>query len=123
MKVAIVDGSAVVLRSITRMLSALKGVEIVGEAKSVPQAIDLIVTIKPVVVILDIRLQEGSGFDVLEHIKEEKIPSLVIMLTNYSSEGFRQRSQREGADFFFDKSSEFEKIIDVMEERFNGVRE
>ena len=117
MRVLLVDDSAAVLRSLSRMFTSLENIEVIGRARSVSQAIDLVDTIKPDVVILDISFPEGSGFDVLSHIRRDRIPAQVIMLTNHTSAQYRQRSQAEGADFFFDKSMEFERVVEVVKQR------
>jgi DNA-binding NarL/FixJ family response regulator len=57
----------------------------------------------------------GSGIQVLETIRKEKPAPLIIMLTNFTHEPYRQRCFKLGADYFFDKSSEFEKVKEILE--------
>ena len=52
--------------------------------------------------------------DVLETIKKDQPNPLVIMLTNFASDQYRQKCLRLGADYFFDKSTEFERITEVL---------
>lgn len=113
-KVFIVDDSKLVSDRLIVMISELPGIEIVGQAKNAQEAIDSIQKLKPEVVILDIRMPGGNGFDVLEKIKKDKSDTLVIMLTNYPYPQYRKRCMELGADFFFDKSTEFHKVIDVL---------
>ena len=54
---------------------------------------------------------------VLETIKKEDQAPMVIMLTNFSNEPYRRRCFQLGADYFFDKSNEFEKVIQVLRGR------
>jgi two-component system, OmpR family, response regulator len=54
--------------------------------------------------------------EVLEHIKKERPDCLVVMLTNYGFQELRQRCMDLGADFFFNKSSEFERVFEVLKE-------
>jgi len=115
-KVFIVDDSKLVSDRLIVMISELPGIEVVGQAKNAQEAIDSIQKLKPGVVILDIRMPEGNGFDVLEKIKKDKSDTLVIMLTNYPYPQYRKRCMELGADFFFDKSSEFNKVIEVLKE-------
>jgi len=65
-------------------------------------------------VILDIRMPGGSGIDVLEDIKKINAAPIVIILTNYPYPQYRKKCMAAGADYFFDKSSEFEKVTEVL---------
>ncbi len=64
--------------------------------------------------ILDIRMHGGSGVDVLKKIKKRGEFPRVIMLTNYSYPQYHRKCKALGADFFFDKSTKFEKILEVL---------
>ncbi len=114
MKIFIVDNFPQIRDSLRNLLSTLKEVEIIGEAQDVPGAINLAQKLQPDIAILDINIPGGSGFDVLKELKKKNV--LVIILTSYSSPPFRQKAQKEGADFFFDKSTEFEKVVEVIKQ-------
>jgi DNA-binding NarL/FixJ family response regulator len=112
MKILIVDNFPQIRGSLRNLLSTLNNVEIIGEAQDVPGAINLVKKLQPDIVILDINIPGGSGFDVLKELKKKA--ALAIVLTSYSSPPFRQKAQKEGAEFFFDKSTEFEKVVEVI---------
>jgi DNA-binding NarL/FixJ family response regulator len=57
----------------------------------------------------------GSGIDVLENIKQNDSTLVVIVLTNYPNPVFRQKCLQAGADFFLDKSTEFDQIPELFE--------
>jgi DNA-binding NarL/FixJ family response regulator len=57
----------------------------------------------------------GSGIDVLSKIKKDRSAPMVIVLTNYPYPQYRKKCMDCGADFFFDKSTEFGKVIEVIE--------
>lgn len=114
LKVCIVDDSASIRVSLRKMLSILDYIEIAGEADSVNSAMMLLSNNKPDLTLLDLNLPDGSGYEVLKVIKESKNPHKVIVLTNYSAENYKKKALKEGADHFFDKSTEFEKVIDVI---------
>lgn len=113
-KIFIVDDSEIVRDRLTSMLSEVPSITIVGYADNPLAATESIITSKPDVVILDIFLAGGSGIHVLKKIREKNITSKVIILTNYAHEEYRKKCFEEGADFFFDKSIEFDKIVDVI---------
>lgn len=71
-------------------------------------ALALFRTLQPELVILDIELPDGNGLDLLQTIKCERPATQVLMFSNH--EFFRQRCTALGADYFFDKSGEFEAL-------------
>ena len=69
---------------------------------------------RPDAVILDIRLPGINGIELLRRIKREHPATRVMMLTNYPYPKYRQQSLAAGADYFFQKATEFDKIPDVL---------
>ena len=115
MKLFIVDDSEIMRDRLTTMFSDIKDVEVVGYAEETIEAIKLIREISPDIVILDIRIPGGSGIDVLENIKKEKNSPIVIVLTNYPYPQYRERCIKLGAEYFFDKSTEFNDVYEVIQ--------
>jgi len=99
------------------LVSDTQDIALVGYAHSASEAIGEIAQSKPDAVILDIRLTDGSGFKVLEHIKAHLQSTLVIILTNYPYEQYKRRCSELGADFFLDKSHEFEQLIAIFSQK------
>ena len=116
MKVFIADDSAVMRERLIEMLSELPEIEIIGQAQDGIKAKNLIEKLNPDVVILDIRMPRGNGIDVLQNIKKDNPALIVIMLTNYPYPQYRKKCMKAGADYFFDKSTEFEKVTEVCEQ-------
>ncbi|MCB0173977.1 MAG: response regulator transcription factor, partial [Anaerolineae bacterium] len=88
----------------------------VGQAETVAEAVTAIQKLHPDVVILDIRMPGGSGIDVLKRVKQGEVTPMVIILTNYPYPGYRQKCLQAGADFFLDKSTEFDQIPKLFEQ-------
>jgi CheY-like chemotaxis protein len=116
-RVLLIDDSTVVRSRLARLLEDLGQDIAVDEADDAPEGLAAARSRRPDAVILDIRLRTGSGLEVLQELKREASPPLVIMLTNHASEHHRRWCERHGADFFFDKTSEFEKVLDVLAQR------
>ncbi|MFW6057167.1 MAG: response regulator [Chloroflexota bacterium] len=114
MRVYVVDDSSLVRERLVALLDAVEGVSVVGTADNAEAGIAGIAELKPDAAILDIRMPEGSGISVLEAIKLQENSPVVIMLTNYPYPQYRRRCLDAGADYFFDKSSEFHKVTDVL---------
>jgi len=96
------------------MISELPNVEVVGQADVAFEAIHSIRRLRPAVVVLDISMPGGSGMYVLETVKKDRPGPMVIMLTNFAHEPYRQKCLQLGADYFFDKSTEFERVTQVL---------
>jgi DNA-binding NarL/FixJ family response regulator len=115
LNVFIVDDSPIVVERLSAMLTELCWVKVMGTSTSADEAIVALDTSKPDVMILDIHLAGGTGLDVLHHIHESASAVTVIVLTNYPDSQHRQWCLEAGADFFFDKSCEFERIPQVLQ--------
>ncbi|MGC3958607.1 MAG: response regulator [Verrucomicrobiota bacterium] len=118
-RVVLVDDSAVVRERVAATLSSLGGVQVVGQAGDVPDGLRLVRETKPDLLILDIGLPGESGITLLETAKQEQLVPLIMMLTNQDHPKLRQHCAELGADFYFHKPTEFEKMIDLCFELAN----
>jgi DNA-binding NarL/FixJ family response regulator len=98
------------------LLSGISNVAVVGQAQGAAQTITYVRESKPDVVILDVRMPDGTGIHVLENIRKEIPAPKVIMLTNYPFAHYRRKCLEAGASFFFDKSTEFHKLPQAVEQ-------
>jgi DNA-binding NarL/FixJ family response regulator len=114
MKVLIVDDSAVVRVRLADLLLEVEGVESVAQAENGLQALELVKSLKPDVAIVDVRMPRRSGIDLLEDVRKSRQTLKVIMLTNYPTPENREKCLSLGADYFFDKSSEIEEVVNVL---------
>lgn len=120
MKVFIVEHSRMFRKELINLLSKLKEVEIVGQAEDSVKAMEAIQRLKPDVVILGIPISGGNGVQFVRNIKKDKLAPIVMILTHYPYRQYRKKYMDAGADFFFDKSTEFEKVIDVLKKLIHG---
>jgi DNA-binding NarL/FixJ family response regulator len=115
--VFIVDDSPLVRERLAELLADVQLTRIVGEAAGVREAIRDILAAKPHVVLLDISLSNGSGFEVLKAVHSAEPEIEFYMLSNFASEPYRRYAERLGARKFFDKSNEFERVRDAVAKR------
>jgi DNA-binding NarL/FixJ family response regulator len=109
-KVFLVDDSSLVRERLAQMVTGLPQLRLVGEAGDVPAAITGILAAKPDLVLLDLSLEDGSGFDVLKALHGREPGIAFYMLSNFASEPYRRHAARLGAKDFFDKSSDMERL-------------
>jgi DNA-binding NarL/FixJ family response regulator len=114
MKVLIVDDSSIVRLRLADLLAEVEGIEVIAQAEDALQAFDLVKTLKPDVAIVDVRMPKRSGIDLIDDIKSTRQAPKIIMLTNYPTAEYREKCFERGADYFFDKSSEIDKVVSVL---------
>lgn len=115
MRLFVADDSSIIRERILQMLAMVPNVQIVGEAPDGVEALRGITETNPDMVILDLRMPKVEGFELLPVIKGLPRRPLVMVLTNYATNRHCEVCKKLGADYFFDKSREFEKAIDVVE--------
>jgi DNA-binding NarL/FixJ family response regulator len=114
MQVFLVEDSPIIRQRLAAMLEAIPGTCIAGRAAAADEAVAAILATRPDLVVLDVQLEHGSGFDVLRALHAQAPELEVVMLSNHSSYPYRQIAQRFGARGFFDKTREFERVRDIV---------
>lgn len=114
MKVLLVDDSPLIRQRLSAMLRELDGLDVVGEVDTANEALEALRRLEPDVMIVDIRMPGRSGIGLLEDIKNFAPQPTIIVLTNYPYVAYRRRCLELGAHYFFDKSTEFDKVLDVL---------
>ena len=66
--------------------------------------------------IVDLFLQEGNGFGVVDACRNRRAHQKVVVLSNYATADMRERSRQLGADAFFDKSAEIDQLLAYCED-------
>jgi DNA-binding NarL/FixJ family response regulator len=116
LKVFIADDSTLVRERLDALISEIEGVEVVGQAGDAREALDAIQHLRPDAVILDIRMPGNNGIQVLEAIKKKNVAPVVIVLTAFPYPQYRKKCLEVGAEYFFDKATEFECVAQVVEQ-------
>lgn len=89
---------------------------VVGYADTAADAIAALQQHAPDVLVIDLHLRQGTGYDVLAFLRATHVPSerQAIVLTNFASPAHRQRALALGASSFFDKSMQFDDMLDAL---------
>ena len=117
LKVYLVEDSPAILERLEALLGTIEGARTVGRASGASEAIEGILAQHPDLVVLDLKLAEGSGFDVLRAVRGAAPGIDVYMLTNFASEPYRRLAERLGARDLFDKTTEFERVREAILDR------
>jgi DNA-binding NarL/FixJ family response regulator len=117
LKILIVDDSPLVAPRVRSLLDSLDPAVIIGETINAAEALDIMQEVLPDVVLLDLNLQgKKGGLGLLGEIKSKYPGVVVIIFTNHAEPYYRGICKRLGADYFFDKSTEFELLPDALRE-------
>jgi DNA-binding NarL/FixJ family response regulator len=114
MKIIIADDSRLMRDRIRETISIISGVEIVSEIENGLQTLQEIKKHYPCLLIIDIRMPEMNGIDVLKKIRELKMKVKVCILTNYPYPQYKKKCLEAGADYFLSKTEDFEDIKIVI---------
>jgi DNA-binding NarL/FixJ family response regulator len=114
MKIVIADDSYLLRDRIKSLLNGLKEKLVIYEAGNGVESLQLIEDKKPDLAILDIRMPEMNGIEVLKKIRMLKMKTRVCMLTNYPYPQYKKRCFEAGADYFISKTEDFEDIKIVI---------
>lgn len=123
-KVFIVDDSIIIVDRLKAMLSDFRFVSVAGHSHNIADALRVIREIRPDVIILDIHLKDDApmgGLDLLEILHREYAAMIIIMLSNFSSPKYIERCRELGADYFLDKSNDFDKIPVILKQLYESI--
>ncbi len=92
------------------------GAEVAGHSESASEAIAALAPDQPDLIVLDIRLRSGTGFDVLKALQAagHARSAIKIVFTNYATPEYRDLGLQLGANAFFDKASEGLSALNVI---------
>lgn len=116
LKLLLIDDTLIVLQRLQFLLSELKQVSRTEAVMSAEEALVLLDNYEPDIMVLDINMPGMNGIELLKKLSlTEIIRPVVIMLTNNTFAGYRDECIRLGADFFLDKSRDFQMIPSIIE--------
>lgn len=114
-RLLLVEDSTPMQRRLGAALAQLPAVELIGITDSAGGAMSLIRRELPHVVVLDLRLNEGTGFDVLRRMRHMQLTTKVFVLSNLAQESIKEECLAEGATACFDKALEFEDFFRTLQ--------
>ena len=114
MKVLIADDSHLIQDNLGKLIARNRENITIKNSYDVAGTTQLLDNISFDVLILDIQFPDGSGLDVLRYLKNNPTNPFIIVLTNNSRQKIREQSLHLGADLFFDKTEEYERVVEEI---------
>lgn len=113
--VVVVDDCLQIQEKIIELINAVQYCSVNGVASNADDAIKLINANKPDFVILDIGMPGKSGFAVLQEL-QNLIPEICfIVFSNYYSPQYIKKCKELGAEYYLDKTKDFESLKAILE--------
>jgi len=119
-RVAIADDHAMVRRGIRRLLESVDGFEVIGEASNGQEAIALVQSLEPDVLVMDVAMPQMDGIKATRRIQALGLPTKILILSMYSSANLVQEAIRIGARGYLLKRLTSEELIPAMQEVDGG---
>jgi DNA-binding NarL/FixJ family response regulator len=117
--ILIVDDNPGFVKRMTRLLGELQNIGPIQSAGSCEEAIKLLDHSMHEMILLDINLPDKSGISLLKIIKERKLDSQVILISNHSDSFYREKCIKMGALHVLDKTAEFEHVPSIIADRYS----
>ncbi len=119
-RLIIVDDSELVRLGLRTLLESAENIEVVGEAGTVATAISTTAELKPDLVLLDLRLPDGTGFDACREILKQLPATRILTLTSVSDEDHVDEAIRAGSHGYFLKEVHGDALIQAVREVAGG---
>ncbi len=117
LRVFVIEDSPILLERIAEAIADQPSLILVGTADTEKDALTKIRALKPEVLVVDIKLREGNGLNVLAQLKLAfdggAMPKIVVF-TNYPRQEYLRNSKQLGADYFLDKSTQFSDLPKIL---------
>lgn len=111
MTVLLIDDHEIIRQGLRRAFERQKDFDVIGEAASVAEAIRQVELLSPDVVILDVRLPDGSGIDAARRIRKTHAEIGIVILTMYAGDEQLFEALEAGASAFVPKNAPSEDVV------------
>jgi DNA-binding NarL/FixJ family response regulator len=113
-RILIVDDHEVVREGLRALLSRREGFEVVGQAGSAAEAVAEAAKMQPDIIVMDVRLPDGSGIEACREVREARPQTRVIMLTSYADDDAVMASILAGASGYVLKQTRGSALADAI---------
>ena len=120
LRLVLVDDSEVVRTGLRTLLASEKFIEIVGEAGNVASGVETCARLKPDLVLLDIRLPDGTGFDACRQILTRAPATRVLILTSVADDKLVENAIRSGAHGYLLKEIDRRGLVQAIRDVAGG---
>jgi DNA-binding NarL/FixJ family response regulator len=120
--VLLVDDHPVVIEGLRRLLEAAGDIDVTGTAHDASQALERARTLRPDVILLDLRMPGATGIQATRRLREQEFGGAVILLTSYGDQAYVRQALEAGADGYLLKSTPADELIESIRSAARGRR-
>lgn len=121
-RVLLVDDHDLVRLGIKKLLGDVPGIKIIGEAKSGEEAIKQVNSLKPDIVLMDVKMPGIGGLEATRRIVQSAVNTKVLVVTVYGDEPYPSRVLQAGAAGYMTKGAGIDEIIKAIKTVYAGQR-
>ena len=114
-RIALADDHALVRQAIARALADIEGFQVVGQASTAEEALEVVPRLAPDVVLMDIGMPGMGGLAAAEAIRSTHPQVGVLILTIHDREDYFFRALRAGASGYILKGAELEELVEAVQ--------
>ncbi len=120
--VLLADDHKLVRQGIKSMLQAQKDILVVGEASDGVEALKLVATLTPDVILMDVMMPNLNGIEAAYQIRQQGFKTRVVFLSMHANAGYAVRALHHGALGYVIKDADFSEILDAIHHAIEGKR-
>lgn len=120
--VAICDDHEMVREALSDVIGHEDGIEIVGSAATIDDAVELIDNARPDVLVVDVRLKDENGLDLARKVRADYPDTKVIVLTSFDSDTSLVEAYEMGASAFMLKTGSADALVRAIRDAAAGLR-
>lgn len=121
-KVALADDHTIIRQGLNAMLQSQSDIQIIGEASDGMEALELVATLKPDVLLLDIMMPNLNGIEVVNRLKQQGSRTSCVILSMHANASYAVRALHNGALGYVIKDADFSEILEAIHYAFEGKR-
>lgn len=121
--VLLVDDHPVVIEGLRKLLDTAGDIEVTGSANDASTALTQARTLKPQVILLDLRMPGATGIQTTRRLREQNYEGAIIVLTSYGDQAYVTQALEAGADGYLLKSTPSEQLIKSIRDASHGRRQ
>jgi DNA-binding NarL/FixJ family response regulator len=115
LNVLLVEDSKILTERLAEAIEQLEAVTLVGTADTEETAVAIAQREAVDVIVLDLHLNQGTGFGVMRRLNTLQLKPCIIVLTNYDLPEYTAAAVSLGATYFLDKSRDFSRLPKLLE--------
>ncbi|GBR11405.1 response regulator transcription factor [Gluconobacter frateurii] len=121
-RLILAEDQAMLLDAFEALLGLEEDIQIVGRAADGQQALQLATTLRPDVIITDIEMPNMTGIELAEQVREQGLPSRVMIVTTFGRAGYLRRALQAGVRGYMLKDAPITQLANAIRKVAAGGR-